>query len=71
MEMFTLKPRKTRNDKKLDGRVEAHLSAILCQSPPNDKTKWELQMLSDRLIELKVVEHISVTSVRNLLKKMN
>jgi len=71
MEMFTLKPRKTRNDKKLDGRVEAHLSAILCQSPPNNKTKWELQMLSDRLIELKVVEHISVTSVRNLLKKMN
>lgn len=71
MEMFTPKPRKTRSDKKLDGRVEAHLSAILCQSPPNNKPKWELQMLSDRLIELKVVEHISVTSVRNLLKKTN
>jgi transposase len=71
MEMFTPKPRKTRSDKKLDGRVEAHLSAILCQSPPNDKPKWELQMLSNRLIELKVVEHISVTSVRTLLKKMN
>ena len=69
--MFDLKPRKTRSDKKLDGRVEAHLSAILCQSPPNDKPKWALQMLSDRLIELKVVEHISVTSVRKLLKKTN
>jgi transposase len=71
MEMFNPKPRKTRSDKKLDGRVEAHLSAILCQSPPDDKPKWELQMLSDRLIELNVVEHISVTSVRNLLKKMS
>jgi transposase len=71
IEMFNPKPRKTRSDKKLDGRVEAHLSAILCQSPPDDKPKWELQMLSDRLIELNVVEHISVTSVRNLLKKMS
>jgi transposase len=71
MEMFTPKPRKTRSDKKLDGRVEAHLSAILCQSPPGDKPRWELQMLSDRLVELNVVERISVTSVRKLLKKMN
>ena len=71
MSMFDLKPRKTRSDKKIDGRVEAHLSALLCQSPPNDKPKWELQMLSDKLIELNVVEHISVTSVRKVLKKMN
>lgn len=71
MEMFTPKPRKTRSDKELDGRVEAHLSAILCQSPPGDKPRWELQMLSDRLVELNVVERISVTSVRKLLKKTN
>lgn len=71
LSMFEPKVRKTRSDKKLDGRVEAHLSAILCQSAPNDKPKWELQMISDRLIELNVVEHISVTSVRKLLKKMN
>jgi len=71
MEMFTLKPRKPRSDKKNDGRVEAHLTALLCQSPPNDKPKWELKMLSDRLIELNVVEHISTTMVRRVLKKMN
>jgi transposase len=71
IEMFTLKPRKTRSDKKIDGRVEAHLTTLLCQSPPNDKPKWELKMLSDRLIELNVVEHISVTMVRRVLKKMN
>lgn len=71
LEMFTLKPRKTRSDKKIDGRVEAHLTALLCQSPPHAKPKWELSMLSDRLIALNVVEHISVTMVRRVLKKMS
>lgn len=71
MEIFILKPRKTRSDKKIDGRVEAHLTTLLCQCPPNDKPKWELKMLSDRLIELNVVEHISVTMVRRVLKKMS
>lgn len=71
MDIFILKPRKTRSDKKIDGRVEAHLTTLLCQSPPNDKPKWELKMLSDRLIELNVVEHISVTMVRRVLKKMS
>ena len=67
--MFTLKPRKTRSDKKIDGRVEAHFTALLYQSPPNDKPKWELKMLSDRLIELNIVDRISVTMVRRVLKK--
>ena len=69
--MFATKPRKTRSDKKIDGRVEAHLAALMCQSAPNGKPKWELKMLSDRLIELEVVEHISTTMVARLLKKMN
>lgn len=71
MEMFIQKPRKPRSDKKIDGRVEAHITTLLCQSPPNNKPKWELKMLSDRLIELNVVEHISVTMVRRILKKMS
>lgn len=71
MGMFIQKPRKTRSDKKIDGRVEAHLTTLLCQSPPNDKPKWELKMLSERLIELNIVEHISVTMVRRVLKKMS
>lgn len=69
MEMFVAKPRKPRSDKKIDGRVEAHLTALLCQSPPAGKPRWELQMLSDKLIELQVVEHISTTMISRLLKK--
>jgi transposase len=69
MAMFEPKVRKIRSDKKIDGRVEAHLTALLCQSPPEEKPKWELRMLADRLVELQVVEHISTTMVARLLKK--
>ena len=33
--LFPPKVRKTRSDKKIDGRVEAHLLALVCQSPPD------------------------------------
>lgn len=69
--MFASKPRKTRSDKKIDGRTEAHLTALLCQSPPDDAPAWRLQVLADRLVELAVVEHISTTMVARLLKKTN
>ena len=69
--MFEPTPRKTRSDKKIDGRVEAHLTALLCQSPPDEQPHWQLQMLADRLVELDVVEHISTTMVARLLKKTN
>ncbi len=69
MEMFDKKERKTRSDKKIDGRVEAHLVALVCSGPPQGESKWKLQLLADRLVELKVVEHISSTMVGRLLKK--
>ena len=71
MQMFEPKPRKTRSDKKIDGRVEAHLTALLCQSPPGEAPRWQLQLLADRLLELNVVAHISTTMVARLLKKTN
>ena len=71
MKMFEPKVRKTRCDKKIDARVEAHLTALMCQAPLDNKPKWELKMLADRLVALEVVEHISTTMVRRLLKKTN
>lgn len=70
--MGVFKPihRATRSDKKFDARVESHLLAIACQSPPGQAPHWKLQMLSDRLVELQVVDSISKSSVCNLLKKM-
>ena len=71
MKMFEPKVRKTRSDKKIDGRVEAHLTALVCQSPPDEAPVWRLQVLADRLVALEVVEHISTTMVARLLKKTN
>ncbi len=71
MDMFEKQERKVRSDKKIDGRVEAHLVALVCQGPPPGASRWKLQLLADRLVELEVVEHISSTMVGNLLKKTN
>ena len=71
MHMFEPKVRKTRSDKKIDGRVEAHLAALLCQSRPGEAPRWQLRQLADRLVELQVVDHISTTMVARLLKKTN
>lgn len=50
--MFELKPRKIRSDKKINGRVEAHLTALLCQSPTDEHPRWQLKLLAERLVEL-------------------
>lgn len=71
MGIFDPKQRKIRCDKKFDARVEAHVQVILCSECPNDEPKWTLQMVADKLVEIKVVESISRMSVCNLQKKMN
>ena len=71
MDLFEPKARKTRSDKKIDGRVEAHLVALVCQGPPEGESRWKLQLLAEKLVDLQVVEHISSTMVGRLLKKMH
>lgn len=71
MAMFEAKPRQPRSDKKLTGEVEAHLIALACSEPPMGESRWKLQAIADRLVELQVVESLSHTSVATVLKKMN
>lgn len=56
---------------KLDGVQEAHLSALACSAPPEERCSWTLRLLADRLIALEVVESISPECVRMTLKKTN
>ena len=51
--------------------AEAHLVAAACSPPPAGQARWTLQLLSDRLVELKVVESIRRECVRQTLKKTN
>lgn len=71
MTVFAAKVRRPRSDKKVDGTVEAHLIAIACSDPPAGESRWKLQAIADKLVELKVVERLSHTSVATVLKKMN
>jgi hypothetical protein len=41
----------------------------LCGDAPEGRTHWTMQLLADRLVELKVVETISDETVRRTLKK--
>ena len=55
----------------LDGAGEARLIALGCSSPPEGRAAWTLQLLADKLVELKIVESISLETVRTVLKKTN
>ena len=70
MAIFEPQPRKTRSDKKIDGTVEAHILAISCSEPPAGQSRWKLQAIADKVVELGVVKQLSHTSVATVLKKM-
>jgi transposase len=58
-------------ERKLDGAAEARLIAVACSAAPAGRTVWTLQLLADRLVELRVVETVSDETVRRVLKKTN
>ena len=62
-------PRREQPRRKLDGVAEAHLVAAACSPPPAGQSRWTLQLLSDRLVELQIVESVSRECVRQTLKK--
>jgi len=56
---------------KIDGRVEATLTMLACSDPPAGYGRWTLQLLAEKLVELQVVDSISLPTVSSVLKKMN
>ena len=55
--------------RKFDGKQEAYLVALACSPPPSGRVRWTLQLLSDRLVLLKVIYAISKETVRLSQKK--
>ena len=62
-------PKSGHKARRLDGKGEAHLVALMCSDPPEGRNRWTLQLLADQLVELKQVETISLECVRQTLKK--
>lgn len=56
---------------KITGEVEAYMIAIACSDAPEGRDRWTLQMIADKMVELKVVDSISATAVGTTLKKTN
>jgi transposase len=55
--------------KKLGEKGEAILETLAHSEPPEGRKRWTLQLLADRLVELKVVDSISYETVRQEVKK--
>ena len=54
---------------KLTGRDEAMLALIACSEPPEGRVRWSIRLLTDKVIELDIVDSISRETVRHYLKK--
>lgn len=57
--------------RKLDGKAEARLIAMVCDTPPEGRARWTLKLLADKLVKLEVVDQIGATAVGSTLKKTN
>jgi len=62
------RPRQGRS-KRLDEKGEAILETLAHSKPPEGRKRWTLQLLADRLVQLKVVDSISYETVRQEVKK--
>ncbi len=56
-------------EKMFDGEKEAKLIALACGPKPQGRTRWTLELLADRVVTLKIVEHCSPQTVMRTLKK--
>ena len=59
--------------RKIDGRAEAHLIALVCGPAPAGYARWSLRLLAHELVKMEGAEldSISHETVRQALKKTN
>jgi transposase len=55
--------------RKLDGASEAQLARIACSSPPPGRARWTISLLVGMLVELKIFDSVSASTVQRGLKK--
>ena len=53
----------------LDGEQEARLIAMACGEAPEGRVKWTVRLLAERLVQLRIVDEISYSTVSRVLKK--
>jgi hypothetical protein len=70
---YTLKFKRTKatNPPIVTGEAEAHIIALACGEPPQGFSRWTIRLLTERVVELKILEHVSRETIRGTLKKLN
>jgi hypothetical protein len=63
------KPLSPSIQKMFDGEKEAQLIAMACGPKPQGRARWTLELLAERVVALKIVEHCSPQTVMRTLKK--
>jgi transposase len=68
---LTDRPQPPRPQKRrIDGQAEARLVTLACSTPPDGRESWTMQLLADRMVQLKYVDGaVSDETVRRVLKK--
>jgi len=54
---------------KITGDVEARIIALSCGSAPEGYSQWTLRLLSEKSVELNIIDSISHTAIGQILKK--
>ncbi|BBC03892.1 helix-turn-helix domain-containing protein [Bradyrhizobium elkanii] len=52
-----------------DGEKEAKLIALACSKPPKGRARWTLRLLETKVVELKIVDRASDSTIGRALKK--
>lgn len=60
-----------KGESSLTDEQEAYLIALACSDPPEGRSRWTLELLTERMMSDQVVESISREKVRLTLKKTN
>jgi transposase len=54
---------------KLGPKERAFVVALACTKPPEGRKRWTMQLLADRVVELRVVPDVTDEAIRLLLKR--
>jgi len=54
-----------------DGAFDARLTALACSKAPAGRQRWTVRLLAEKLVELKIADHVSTMTVQRSLKKTN
>lgn len=52
-----------------NGKQKVKITALACSKAPEGKSQWSLRLLSDKAVELKIVDNISHMEISRILKK--